>query len=156
MITKFKNRLRAILQQGLTRKELAVSMTLGFLLGIFPLYGVTTLLIVFVAYRWKLNHAVMISVGYLFTPLLFVFWIPFIRVGELLFFFDPLPVSQSGLSGMLDQGFFHLLSTLSERLVLGIFGWIVFAPFGFFIAYRLSHLILGRFENQLPKDQSIS
>lgn len=87
MITKFKNRLRAILQQGLTRKELAVSMTLGFLLGIFPLYGVTTLLIVFVAYRWKLNHAVMISVGYLFTPLLFVFWIPFIRVGELLFFF---------------------------------------------------------------------
>ena len=65
---------------------------MGIVIGVFPIYGTKTLILAFLAFRFKLNLPVMIAVSYSITPLLFLLLIPFVRAGEFIFGFENFPL----------------------------------------------------------------
>ena len=75
----------ALLQSGLTPRQLSLTLCLGTALGVMPLLWGTTLLCALVAARLKLNQAAMQAVNYCCYPLQLALFLPFCRLGELLF-----------------------------------------------------------------------
>lgn len=82
----------AQLRQGITPREIALTLALGAVLGIFPILGATTALCAIAAVRLRLNQPVIQLVNYLAYPLQLVLLIPFYRAGERLFGADPVPI----------------------------------------------------------------
>jgi uncharacterized protein (DUF2062 family) len=135
-IRRIIQRAKGFLSQGLQPRELAASIAIGTLIGVFPIYGTTTAILVFLAWRMSLNLPLMLFVSYLLTPLQLLLIIPLMRVGEWLFGFDYLELDLASLQLSFQNGIFETFSTFSGRLVLSIVGWgLLFGPFalGLFI-----------------------
>lgn len=130
-----KTRIQGYLLRGLCPKQIALTVALAFVLGIFPLYGTTTLLMLVTASRLRLNSALMISTGYLFTPLLFVFWIPFIQLGQWILQLPALELTQAQWSQILEKEWIELIREFSVTVLKGILGWLIVSPIIFGISY---------------------
>lgn len=123
-----KSRIFQFFSRGLSPGQIAMTLSLAFVLGIFPLYGITTALMLVVAGRLRLNMAMMVSTGYLFTPLLFVFWLPFIEFGHWLVFGNSDGFSMMEVERAISKGSLNFVFELSEHILLGILGWVVISP----------------------------
>jgi len=72
-------------RQGLSRTDIAKAVVVSLLITVFPIFGIITLLLTFVAIKLRLNLPIMIVVSYLATPLQYMLFLPFIHVGETVF-----------------------------------------------------------------------
>ena len=72
----------AQLRQGITPEKIALTLTLGAVLSVFPIIGSTTLLCAGVALWLRLNQPIIQLVNYLCYPLQFLLLIPLYRAGE--------------------------------------------------------------------------
>ena len=77
------------LKEGITVERLALSLALGFVLGICPLIGVPTILCGVAAVVLRLNFPALQLVNYLVYPLQILLLWPFVRLGKLLFGAEP-------------------------------------------------------------------
>jgi len=118
-------KLKGLLKQGLTPKELALSISIAVLIGVFPIYGTTTFILAFLALRLRLNLPIMIAVSYVLTPAQILLIIPFARVGEFLFGFETLGMDMESLQNTYADGILEVFSQYSGRLVLAVGGWII-------------------------------
>lgn len=116
-------KLTLLFKQGLSPKQLATSMALAFLIGVFPIYGTTSLILTFLAIRFKLNLPLILSVNYLLTPLQLLMLIPFIRLGEFVFGFDNIDLSLEGLQASFEAGYFKAIFQFADRLAIAIGAW---------------------------------
>lgn len=91
--SKFWTPLLALLRQGLSPSKLALSVTLGVWIAIFPALGVTTALCALAALAFGLNMAAIQAVNYAAYPLQILLIFPFFRAGEWLFNAEPLKMS---------------------------------------------------------------
>jgi len=82
----------AQLRQGITPEQVALTLALGGVLGIFPILGATTLLCGIVGVWLRLNQPLIQLVNYLVYPVQILLLIPFYRAGERLFGADPVPI----------------------------------------------------------------
>lgn len=101
---------------GLTPEKLALTLCIGFALGIMPLLWGTTLICIMLAHFFRLNHAALQAVNYLLYPLQLALLVPFFKLGAWLLPWGP-PVPQ------------HMFSTLIRNPGLSSFnilGWITF------------------------------
>lgn len=73
--------LLAILKQGLSPNQVALTIALGVCFGIVPFLGATTLLVTFAAVRLRLNVPAMLLVSHLMSPLQFLLIIPLLKTG---------------------------------------------------------------------------
>lgn len=80
-----KTNLRQALLQGHSPHKLALSVTLGMVLGIMPLWGVITLVGVAIGWLFRLHLAILIAVMYLLTPLHVLLIFPFFSLSASLF-----------------------------------------------------------------------
>ena len=78
-------RLAAWFQDENSTEKLAVTLALGFVLGLFPVFGVATVLCGAAAALWKLNFPALQLMNYLAYPLQIALLWPFARFGSLLF-----------------------------------------------------------------------
>ena len=109
--------LRPLLRQlrgGVTPRRLAWSLALGMVIGINPSVGITTLLVVMLAWAFGLNQiASQISLQAV-APIHLVLFIPFIELGVYLFHTRRLPLNR------------HQIEHLSHhpwRLIRNIWQW---------------------------------
>ena len=116
---------KGLLKQGLTPKELALSISIAGLIGVFPIYGTTTFVLAFLALRLRLNMPIMIAVSYVLTPAQILLIIPFARVGEFLFGFETLGMDMESLQNAYADGILEVFSQYSGRLVLAVGGWMI-------------------------------
>ncbi len=89
--------LRPLLRQlrgGVTPRRLAWSLALGMVIGINPSVGVTTVLIVLLAWIFGLNQIASQVGNHVVAPLHIVLFIPFIQLGVHLFHTRRLPFSR--------------------------------------------------------------
>jgi uncharacterized protein (DUF2062 family) len=70
------------LTQGVTPHKIALSVGLGFSLGVIPVLGVTTALCTLAAIRLRLSQPVIQLVNWLVYPLQLAWILIFIRIGE--------------------------------------------------------------------------
>jgi hypothetical protein len=120
---RFFKKLKGFLQQGATPKALAKSTTIGLLLGVFPMLGVTTLMMGAISVRWKLNLPLMLAVSYLIYPLQLVLLIPFVRVGEWLTGIAPANFSLDAMADAFAANFTAALVDLGTSNLVAVLGW---------------------------------
>jgi hypothetical protein len=132
-------------KRGTSAKELAMTITIGFLLGIIPFFGVNTILCTFIAFRWKLNVPLIIAVNYFVFPLQIILFIPFLKVTTWIFNVSYLLPSYNDILGKLkkdwltvvtDFGYLNLLAVLVWLGLSIIAGWFFYKGF-FFILKKI-------------------
>lgn len=135
---RFLDKLKGFLKQGATPKALAKSTTIGLLLGVFPMLGVTTLMMGAISVRWKLNLPLMLAVSYLIYPLQIVLLIPFVRLGEWLTGVAPANFSLDAMTDAFAANFTAALVDLGTSNLVAILGWCMLAlPVGALIYFGL-------------------
>ncbi len=77
--------IRVALKNGISQKRLAVSLSLGIIVGLIPFYGLTTLLVGLLAFALRLDFVLMQVVHYMVHPIQLALLIPFFKAGNFLF-----------------------------------------------------------------------
>jgi uncharacterized protein (DUF2062 family) len=121
--------LLALLRQGATPGELALSVALGACIAVVPVLGVSTVTCAALALALRLNMPAIQVVNYLLTPVQLLLVIPLLRFGEWLAGAAPYPVTlESGLE-LLSRGVMNAVRVLWDAIVHATLGWLVLAPF---------------------------
>jgi uncharacterized protein (DUF2062 family) len=139
-----KNVFYSAFRQGLTPHKLAMTCALGVIIGLFPVFGVTTILCFAVAVAFRLNIPVIQLVNYLVAPLQLLFIIPFIKIGTIVFHLNPFPYNSEQLIALFKNDFFLLIKEVGLALLLGIGVWASFSVPLFFVLYYLFFLLFSR------------
>lgn len=130
--------LMGFLKQGMTPNKLALSVSLGFVFGLFPVVGITTILCLIIALVFKLNVAAIQLINYFVYPLQLLFIIPLINLGSNWLDINPIPYSISELVDLVKNDFFLALKQLWLAHLMGIFAWlIIIVPIGMIIYFSL-------------------
>ena len=93
--------LRDLALRGMSPEAMALSIALGFVLGVFPVPGCPTLLCALAALILRLNGPAVQAVNYLVYPLQLALFAPFMRLGGRLF---PAPAAISRRSCTAEPG----------------------------------------------------
>ncbi len=136
------------LKQGLSPQKLALSVALGLALGTFPMLGVTTLLCTAAALMFRLNMPSIQLVNYFAYPLQLALFIPFIRLGELLFNQQPIPLDLVQIFSMLQNDMLGAISSLWWTNMRAIVAWFLTVPI---ISAALYYILLPVFIRFAPQ-----
>ena len=115
-------------RQGVTPEQIALTIALGLVIGIFPIIGATTILCGIAAVSLRLNQPIIQLVNYFAYPAQLIALIPFYRAGESLFRRPHLPLSIPMLMERFrdDAGKFFI--DFGIVAVQGIVVWCLIAP----------------------------
>jgi hypothetical protein len=121
-------RLGALLRPGHTPEKIALSVALGITLGLFPIFGTTTLLCVAAALALRLNHPAIQITNQLMYPLQIPLIVVFIRLGESMLGVAPIPFSATLMVAELRAHPAVLVERFGTAGLHGIVGWAMVAP----------------------------
>lgn len=132
-------------QQGLNGKEVVKAVIFSLLFTVFPIFGVTTLILTFMAIKFKLNLPIMVLISYLASPLQFLFFLPFIHIGETIMDVKHTLLTVQEIKNSFDISFFNTIKQLLFELICGVSGWILVALpislIGLFFSNKINNLI---------------
>ncbi|HFA51623.1 MAG TPA: DUF2062 domain-containing protein [Bacteroidetes bacterium] len=138
-------KIKTVIQQGTSPRALALSATIGLVLGVFPVLGITTWAITIIALRFRLNLVLMMSLSYLMWPVQVALIIPFLRFGEWLWEVPPFPLSLEKIQAAFEASFFGAITELWDANLCAVWGWLTAAvPIGV-VAYFLLERIFDWF-----------
>jgi uncharacterized protein (DUF2062 family) len=139
------------LQQGMTSRGMALTLAMGVVLSIFPVYGITTLLCLLVAILFRLNIIVIQAVNYLMTPVQLVLLIPFLKSGSWLMGLNSDTLTFNGLMNRFKSDFWGVVQELGWVILGGISVWLLIAIPVFLVLFFIAYWILERWRrNKLP------
>ncbi|MGD8990522.1 MAG: DUF2062 domain-containing protein [Desulfobacterales bacterium] len=124
-----------MLKNGTSRKKIALCLSLGVTLGIFPVMGMTTLLCAFAAFFLRLNLPAIQMVNFMVYPVQLILLAPFYSAGSWLFDRGSLLVSADSLIYMLKNDFWGSMTSLWNLTLYAIFTWAVICPFLIILLY---------------------
>ena len=133
------------LRQGVSREQLALSIIIGAVIGVFPVLGATTILCTLAAVLLRLNLIAVHAVHYAATPLQLALIIPFVRVGEHIVGAPPQPLSISAGLALIDRGVLAAVMTLWDAIIHAVLGWLVLAPVLFALMHFTAKWLLARY-----------
>ncbi len=130
----------ALFRQGLAPRELALSIIIGSVIGIMPVFGVAAFLIGFISIVLRLNLPIALFVTYAITPVHLLLFIPFMRIGESILRVQHSFLSFADIRQAFEAGYLIAFQQLSFQLFCGVVGWFLVAiPIAI-----LSYLILWK------------
>ena len=121
--------LKKHLGQGGHPKELSMGVTLGVVLGLFPVPGLTTVLGVLAAVALRLNHVVLQAANYAVYPLQIAMLGGYVAMGNLLFGTGISVADLARLPALLGADIFAGARLLAAIIFPGIAAWLLTAPF---------------------------
>jgi uncharacterized protein (DUF2062 family) len=129
---KLYQKVKEPFQQGLHWKAVTKAIIISLLFTIIPIYGVTTIILTFIAIKFKLNLPIMIVTSYLATPLQFMLFLPFIHIGESIMNTSHTLLTVQDIKAAFDVSFFDTIRRLLFELICGLSGWLLIVlPLGF-------------------------
>ncbi len=134
--------LQGFLLQGITPGKLATTVSLGLILAVFPVIGATTLLCAGAALVFKLNMPAIQLINYTAYPLQFIFFLPFIRMGEYIFNAPKMPFSVPQIFQLFKEDVFGAIGTLWWTTMHAIVAWVLICPL---IAVGIYYILLPVF-----------
>jgi uncharacterized protein (DUF2062 family) len=117
-----------LLRQGGTPEKIALSIALGFVLGVFPVLGTTTTLCLLAALLLRLNLPAIQIINYFVYPLQIALLIPFFRLGERLFHAPHLPLSVERVHAMIQVNMGDAIRVLWSTIWHAMVAWCLLAP----------------------------
>jgi uncharacterized protein (DUF2062 family) len=139
----------AQLRQGITPEKIALTLAMGFVLGLFPILGATTALCGAAAYCFRLNQPLIQLVNYLASPVHLALLLVFYRAGESLFGQDHLPLSLPMLIERFQAGPWQFLRDFGRIGLQGVAVWLLVAPVAVGLLYFLLRPLLRRAARRL-------
>jgi uncharacterized protein (DUF2062 family) len=133
-----------LLTQGVTAEKIALSITIGAIVGVFPVMGSTTILCTAAAAALRLNLVAVHTIHYAMTPVQILLIIPFVRVGEWLVGAPPQPLSISESLALIEQGALNAAIVLWDATWHAMLGWLLIGPLAIALCYWLSRWVLNR------------
>lgn len=140
------------LRQGLTPRKLATTCALGIVIGLFPVFGTTTMICFGLAILFRLNIALIQLVNYLVAPLQVFFILPFIRIGTEWFELNPFPYDTDQLIMLFKNDFFVLIKEAGLALLLGVGVWATVAIPLFLLLYVVFYFVFKRFPKKTHRE----
>ena len=137
--------LKAQLTQGVTPSRLALALSLGIVLGIVPILGITTLLCGVVAAVLRLNQPAMQVANYAAYPVQLALFVPFFHAGAWLFGLPPMEFTVKQLRAELHEDRWGTLAHYAGANVRAVMAWAVIAPVVAFVLFFALRLVLRRF-----------
>jgi uncharacterized protein (DUF2062 family) len=140
--------LKRFFRQGLSIKELALSIAIGFTIGTMPLLGVTTILCALVALVLRLNLPVIQFANYLAYPLQIVLLVPFYYLGDLFFGarvnlrFDSLKDVLTGIKHK------ETVTMLLDSTLNAVGAWLLISPLVLILLYNALEPVLVRINSR--------
>ncbi len=131
-----------LLRQGHTPEKIALSVALGITIGLFPIFGTTTLLCVVAAIVLRLNHPAIQITNQLMYPVQIPLIVVFIRIGESMLGHAPIPFSAALMMAELRAHPTTLFERFGTVGLHGILGWMVVAPLVAGLTYAVTLLLL--------------
>jgi len=127
----------AQLTQGITPEKLALTISVGSALALFPILGTTTLLCLLVGIVLRLNQAIIQAVNGLCTPLHIplIWWM--VRAGEWLFAEPHRPFKLRVIRDLLWEEPMEFLRVFGKTGLHAIVVWAILAPCWIIILYHM-------------------
>lgn len=132
-----------LLKQGVTPPKVALCITIGAMVGVFPLIGTTMILCGAAAHILKLNPVAIQAVNYAVYPLQILLLVFFVRLGEWVTMSEPLPISPPEVLAMLKQGIMPTVVHFWQAILHSLLGWVIAAiPVGFGLYWLLMPILV--------------
>jgi uncharacterized protein (DUF2062 family) len=118
----------AQLRQGITPRQIALTIALGVVLGLFPILGTTTALCLLAGVWLKLNQPVIQLSNWMVAPLQVPGIYLFVRAGDRLTHAPPVSFSVAALILAFKASPLRFLQQYGTTGLRGVLAWVVFAP----------------------------
>jgi uncharacterized protein (DUF2062 family) len=140
----------AQLRQGITPQKIALTIALGFVLGLFPILGTTTALCALFGLLWRLNQPIIQLVNWVAAPLQIPGIYLFVRIGEWLTRTPPVSFSVTALMLAFKASPLQFLRQYGATGLRGVLAWCLIAPAIAALLYGACLPILKRMGRHLP------
>lgn len=127
----------AQLIQGVTPQKIALTIALGFSLGIFPILGATTALCAIAGIWFKLNQPIIQMMNWLISPLQLTLILVFVHIGEWIMHAPRVSFSVPELIQKFHQAPGKFFQQFGITGVHGIVAWLFIAPLLTIVAYAV-------------------
>lgn len=134
------------LKQGITPRKLALTCALGVVLGLFPIFGTTTILCFAAAAIFRLNIPVIQLVNYLIAPLQLILIAPLIKIGFQVLGLRPFPYTTDELISLFRNDFWHVIQETGFALAIGVGVWAVLSIPLFFILFFIAFYVFQKWK----------
>ncbi len=142
------------MRQGTTPDAIALSVALGFVLGLFPLFGLPTLLCAAAAAALRLNAPAIQAVNYLVYPLQLALLAPFAQLGSRLFGHSG-KMATPHVTALLHAGLGRVIQSLGGLAAHAIVGWFcISVPAGLLLYLALARTLRRR-SGRMPAPSSV-
>jgi len=118
----------AQLRQGVTADKIALTLAIGLIFGLFPIFGTTSALCVLAALWLKLNQPIIQLVNWFAAPLQLPGIYLFVRIGERLTHTPPVQFSISGLVQQFRASPLRFLQLFGMTGLRAVLAWLLIAP----------------------------
>jgi len=137
--------MRMLLSQGVTPEKMSQALAAGFVLGMTPMLGISSILAVVVATLFRLNQVAIQVANYAAYPAQILMFIPFIRAGEWAFGLDSAAINPSDIATMFSDDFQASTQLYGQSLLAGLAVWSVTAiPLVLVLRWPIQ-LMLGKY-----------
>jgi uncharacterized protein (DUF2062 family) len=140
----------SLLRQGMSAQKLALTLSLGAVLGIIPVFGFVTAVCAAIAAWWRLNIPLAIAVLYAVMPLQLLLFIPFIRLGEAWFDLPKLPLAPEKVIHDLQLDPLGYMGQIWHSVLGALGAWALIALILGGAIYYLSFFIMRSFKKKKP------
>lgn len=144
MIKKIKNTLIAQLTQGVTPEKLAQSLSIGLLIGCFPLLGFTTGLAALAGLFFKLNHIVLQTAHYMMYPVQIILIPVYIKVVSLIVDVGDVPIRPDLILEYFNKDWVGFIKAYSLVGLYAVILWFFVSLGLFFLLQKLLVPIITR------------
>ncbi len=138
LLQLFKTKFSQILAYGLSPFQLAITLSFGITLGLFPFIGLTSILCFVFAFVFRLNLIVIQLVNWVVAPLQLVLLVPFYQIGNYFnsYFSNASLVTNTATVNVIGSNFFQKILLLIDSQILAILGWaVICVPFALSIHF---------------------
>jgi uncharacterized protein (DUF2062 family) len=116
------------LRQGVSADKIALTLAIGLILGLFPIFGTTSALCVLAALWLKLNQPIIQLVNWFAAPLQLPGIYLFARIGERLTRSPPVSFSITGLVQQFRASPWQFLQQFGSTGLRAVLAWLLIAP----------------------------
>ena len=143
--------LLALLQQGVSPRQLALCVAIAIVVGNIPILGVSTIICALIALVFRLNLPTIQLVQAAMAPTQILLIIPFVRLGEWIVHAPRQAVSIKAALALMSQGVWHAAVVLRDAIVHAGLAWCLLAPFCIYLLHWLLTAVFERMAAQMRR-----
>ncbi|NBC84055.1 MAG: DUF2062 domain-containing protein [Bacteroidetes bacterium] len=128
------------LRTGTSPHEVTLTLVLGILVSLIPVFGVSTIIVTTLALRMKLNLIIINIANFLVYPLQILFYIPFIQLGLIIHPSENAPHSFQEFISLAQESWIGAITFFGSATIFAVLAWLlVCIPLGLILYHIFYH-----------------